>query len=65
MIVDLAKLAKRLAPLPDDNEPALVRIDEARGFTKDNVIVLSKRAERALELCTPAERVAVMESMRT
>jgi hypothetical protein len=34
----------------DDDEATLVRIDAAKGFTKDNVKVVSAKAARAIEL---------------
>ena len=37
--IDLAELDKQLPPKPDDNEPVVVPIDEAKGFVKGNVIV--------------------------
>jgi hypothetical protein len=61
--VDLAALGKQLPALPDDNQPAIVEVIKGGGYVKGNTVVVSKRAERILDLCTPEQRAAVMATL--
>lgn len=44
---------------PRDNSPSLDRIDPSKGYTKDNVRVISYRANRIKGNCTAAELRAI------
>jgi hypothetical protein len=58
--IDTAALDRRLKSRKTDNRPALVMVDETKGYVPGNVMVISKRAERMLKLCSPEQRAAVM-----
>ena len=47
------ELVATMPPWPDDDTPALLCVDESKGWTKDTVIVESLRAARAWVLVKP------------
>jgi hypothetical protein len=61
-VIDLAELDKKLKPRKTDNRPALVMVDETKGYVPGNVVVICKRAERMLKLCSPEQRLAVLRA---
>lgn len=49
----------RATGTPCDNSPEIDRRDNSRGYTRDNVVVVSRRANRLKSDATPTELMAV------